>query len=119
MRVDTWLWAARFFKSRTLATTVCRGGKVKINGRVVKPSAQVAVGDRVTWLEPLRARDVEVVALLTTRVAAPQAAASYVDHSEPVPPKELRPALPMRERGAGRPEKRDRRDTDRLRGYQK
>jgi len=119
MRVDTWLWAARLFKSRTLATTVCRGGKVRVNGRVVKPANQVAVGDRVTWAEPLRSRDVEVLALLATRVAAPQAALAYVDHSPPVPPKELLGTIPMRERGAGRPEKRDRRDTDRLRGYQK
>jgi len=119
VRVDTWLWAARFFKSRTLATTVCRGGKVRVNGRVVKPAAQVAVGDRVTWPDALRTRDVEVVTLLPTRVAAPLAVEAYVDHSPPVPPKELQGTVPIRERGAGRPEKRDRRDMDRLRGYQK
>jgi len=119
MRVDTWLWAARFFKSRTAATTACRGGKVRLGDHVVKASATVAVGDRLSWRDELRTRDVEVLALPTTRVGAPQAALAYIDHSEPVPPKEFRAALPVRDRGAGRPEKRDRRDMDRLRGYQK
>ena len=119
MRLDTWLWAARFFKSRTLATTACRGGKIRLNDHVAKPAATVAVGDRIAWHDPLRQRQVEVVQLLPSRVGAAIALAAYTDHSEPLPPKELRAALPVRDRGAGRPEKRDRRDLDQLRGYQK
>jgi len=119
MRLDTWLWAARFFKSRTLATSECRAGKVKLNDRAAKPAAEVKVGDRITWRDALRTRDVEIAALLTRRVGAPEAALAYVDHSEPIPPKELRGTVPLRDRGAGRPEKRDRRDLDLLRGYAK
>ena len=92
---------------------------MRLNGRVIKASADVAVGDRITWPDQLRSRDVEVLALPPTRVSAPQAALAYLDHSPPLPSKELLGTLPVRERGAGRPEKRDRRDTDRLRGYQK
>jgi len=119
MRLDTWLWAARFFKSRTLATTVCRAGRVRVNDRVAKPAAALGIGDRVTWRDELRQRDVEVVQLLASRVGAALAADAYIDHSEPLPPKELRGTVPIRDRGAGRPEKRDRRDLDELRGYAK
>ncbi|MCL1842080.1 MAG: RNA-binding S4 domain-containing protein [Propionibacteriaceae bacterium] len=119
MRVDTWLWAARFFKSRSMATTACKGGKVRLNGHTAKPAADVKVGDTLEWHDALRAREVEVVQLLTTRVGAPLAVLAYIDRSEPVPPRELRGALPMRDRGAGRPEKRDRRELDHLRGYAK
>ncbi|MCL2315644.1 MAG: RNA-binding S4 domain-containing protein [Actinomycetia bacterium] len=119
MRVDAWLWCARFFKSRTLATAECRAGKVKLNGRPAKPAAEIKPGDRLAWRDALRARDVEVVELLPRRVGAPEAAKAYLDHSEPIPPKELRGTVPLRDRGAGRPEKRDRRDLDQLRGYQK
>ena len=119
MRIDVWLWAVRLFKSRTLATSACRGGKIRLNGRPVKPAAEVRVGDRIEWHDALRARAVEVTALLPRRVGAPEAALAYTDHSDPVPPKEFRAAVPIRDRGAGRPEKRDRRETDRLRGYHK
>jgi ribosome-associated heat shock protein Hsp15 len=119
MRIDSWLWTTRFFKSRSLATAECRAGKVKLNGKVAKASAEVKPGDTITWHDPLRERDVEVVQLLPRRVGAPEAALAYLDHSAPLPTKAERGALPLRDRGAGRPEKRDRRDLDRLRGYQK
>jgi len=119
MRLDAWLWTTRFWKSRSQATTACRGGRIRLNGRVAKPAAAVAVGDRIAWRDPLRQREVEVVALLPRRVGAPEAALAYLDHSEPIPPKAEQGALPLRDRGAGRPEKRDRRDLDQLRGYQK
>lgn len=119
MRVDVWLWVVRFFKSRSQATTACRAGKVRVNGAVVKASSLVKVGDKVSWRDTLRTREVEVVELLPRRVGAPEAVKAYVDYSEPLPSKEERGALPMRERGTGRPEKKERRDLDQLRGYQK
>jgi len=119
MRLDVWLWAARFFKSRSQATAACRAGHVRINDVVAKASSHLAEGDKVTWRDPLRTRQVQVVTLLPRRVAAPEAATAYIDFSPALPTKEERGTLPQRDRGAGRPEKRDRRETDRLRGYQK
>ena len=119
MRVDSWLWTVRFFKSRSLATTACRAGKVRVNGVIVKASHEVKVGDKVAWRDPLRPREVEVVELVQHRVGAPEAARAYVDFSPALPTKEERGSLPQRDRGTGRPEKRDRRDLDNLRGYAK
>ncbi|MDR2974278.1 MAG: RNA-binding S4 domain-containing protein [Propionibacteriaceae bacterium] len=119
MRVDSWLWVVRFFKSRSLATAACRAGKVRINGTIAKASAEVAIGDKVTWRDALRPREVQVAALLPRRVGAPEAATAYIDFSPPIPTRAEQGAVPQRDRGAGRPEKRDRRDLDRLRGFQK
>ena len=119
MRVDSWLWCVRFFKSRSLATAACRANKVKINDAVAKASSQVKVGDKVTWRDPLRTREVQVLALLPRRVGAPLAVEAYVDFSPPLPSKEEIGAVPQRDRGAGRPEKKDRRDLDQLRGFAK
>jgi len=119
MRLDIWLWAVRFFKSRTQATAACRAGKVHLNNVAAKASSLVKVGDMVSWKDPLRVREVKVEALLPRRVGAPEAVTAYTDLSAPIPPKEERGSVPVRDRGAGRPEKRDRRDLDRLRGFQK
>ena len=64
MRIDVWLWAVRLTKSRSVAAALCRSGRVRINDKVAKASSSVAVGDRVTWRDPLRDRDIEVVELL-------------------------------------------------------
>ncbi len=119
MRLDSWLWAARFFKSRSLATAACRAGKVRLNDGIAKASATVKPGDRISWRDPLRPRTVEVVELLPRRVGAPEAVKAYVDFSPPIPSKAEMGVVPQRDRGAGRPEKKDRRDLDRLRGFQK
>ncbi len=116
MRVDVWLWAVRLFKSRSSAATLLRAGRVRVNGVVAKASTHVAVGDRVTWREPLRERDVEVVELLPKRVGAPLAVQAYRDHSPALPTREERYAVGVRDRGTGRPTKRERREIDRLRG---
>ena len=115
-RVDSWLWAIRIYKSRTDATTACRGGHVRINGRPAKPAARLKVGDRVTARVHSLDRDLEVVELIEKRVGATVALNCYVDHSPP-PPDPVGPAPVKRERGAGRPTKRDRRQMDRLRGF--
>ncbi|GAB2461034.1 RNA-binding S4 domain-containing protein [Xylanimonas ulmi] len=116
MRVDVWLWAVRLFKSRSAAATALRAGRVRVNGVIAKASSAVRPGDRVTWREPLRERVVEVVELLPKRVGAPLAVKAYTDHSPALPTREERFAVGVRDRGAGRPTKRERREIDRLRG---
>ncbi|WP_166851221.1 RNA-binding S4 domain-containing protein [Isoptericola sp. BMS4] len=116
MRADVWLWAVRLFKSRSASASLLRTGRVRVNGAVAKPSTSVTVGDRITWRDPLRDRDVIVLELLPKRVGAPLAVKAYRDDSPPVPTREERAAVGLRERGAGRPTKRERREIDRLRG---
>jgi len=116
-RIDRWLWAVRLAKTRSEATALCRAGHVRVDGRPAKASSPVRVGDRVTARVHGRERDVEVVRLIEKRVGAPVAAECLVDHSPPPPPKEVLPPVLFgeRDRGAGRPTKRDRRKIDRVR----
>ncbi|NIH71218.1 RNA-binding S4 domain-containing protein [Auritidibacter ignavus] len=116
VRIDVWLWSVRMYKTRSAATAACKGGHVKIDGESVKPSQKVHVGDTVSFRQPGRERILEVTGLLSRRVGAPVAVQHYVDHSpEPIPRHLL--AVPYRERGAGRPTKKERRQLDKLRGY--
>ena len=117
IRVDTWLWTVRQLKSRSKATAACKAGHVKINGYTAKPSQKVVVGDTVTYRFQGFDRVLEVKKILPTRVGAPIAQTAYEDHSEPLPDPIIRMSLPQRPRGAGRPTKRERRELDRLRGY--
>jgi ribosome-associated heat shock protein Hsp15 len=114
-RVDRWLWAVRLYKTRSESTDACKAGHVRVNGAAAKPATPVHVGDRVTAHAHGRARDLEVVALIDKRVGAAVAATCLIDHSPPPPPREQVAAAAVRERGAGRPTKRDRRQIDRLR----
>ena len=115
VRVDQWLWGVRLFKTRSLATDACRGGHIRVNGVLAKPATSVRVGDRVEGHVHGRERMLEVVRLVDKRVGAPAAAECLIDHSPPPPPKEeYVPPLFSRDRGAGRPTKRERRDLDRL-----
>lgn len=115
-RVDRWLWAVRLYKPRSAATDACKGGHVKVNGRPAKPATLVRPGDRVEAFAGGRQRILEVVQVVEKRVGAAAAAACIVDHSPPPPPKPDVPAEQfVRERGAGRPTKRDRREMERLR----
>jgi len=113
-RVDRWLWAVRLCRTRGDATDACRGGHVRVNGVAAKAASPVRVGDRVVARVGGRERVVEVVRIIEKRVGAAIAADCLVDHSPPPPPKEAVPVFD-RDRGAGRPTKRDRRDLDRLR----
>lgn len=117
-RVDRWLWAVRLFKTRAAANEACRGGHVRLDDNKVKPSAAVKVGDTVRVRVGERERIVEVVRLIDKRVGAPVAAACLVDHSPSPPPREPG-TVPVRDRGAGRPSKRERRQLERARGRQK
>ena len=116
VRVDAWTWGIRLFKTRTAAAAACRAGHVKVNGERAKPATPVDVGDRVVVRLDGHDRVVEVRGLLTKRSSVPVATAAYVDHTPPRPPRESVPFVPVRDRGAGRPTKRERREIDRLRG---
>ena len=116
VRVDGWVWAVRLYKTRSQATAACRAGHVRVDGDRAKPAQPVRVGARVEVRGGERVRIVEVRRLLAKRVGAPVAQAAYVDHSPPPPPKELASPFGRRDRGAGRPTKRERRQLDRLRG---
>ena len=112
-RVDRWLCAVRLVKTRPLATRLCDGGHVLVNGLPAKPSTKVRAGDRVEARIADRERIVEVILPIESRVGAAVAATCYVDHSPPIVPvagPELTPA-----RGEGRPSKRLRREFERLR----
>jgi ribosome-associated heat shock protein Hsp15 len=113
-RIDRWLWAIRLCKTRSEATALCRGGHVELNGRPAKPASAVGVGDRIQARVHGRDRVVEVVKVIDKRVGAPLAAECYADHSPPVPETDRTPTL-VRERGTGRPTKRERRQLERWR----
>ncbi|MBK9180920.1 MAG: RNA-binding S4 domain-containing protein [Acidimicrobiales bacterium] len=113
-RVDRWLWATRLCKTRSEATAACGGGHVRVNGRTAKPASQVTVGDRVDARLHGRDRAVEVTRVIDRRVGAPIAVQCYVDHTPPPPARDVVPVA-ARDRGAGRPTKRDRRRIDRWR----
>jgi ribosome-associated heat shock protein Hsp15 len=114
VRVDRWLVAARIFKSRELSQQACNGGHVQVNGKSVKPSAWLRVGDRVRALAP-RGEIIVVVAKLEEKRQGPALAQMlYVDESPPPPPKEE--SVFLRPHGSGRPTKQDRRRLERFRG---
>jgi ribosome-associated heat shock protein Hsp15 len=113
-RIDRWLCAVRLVKTRPLATRLCDGGHVLVNGSPAKPSTKVRAGDRVEARIADRERIVEVVRPIESRVGAPAAATCYVDHSPPPVVMEVAPGM-KRIRGEGRPGKRLRRELERLR----
>ncbi len=113
-RIDRWLWAVRLTKTRSEATDVCRAGHVRINGKPAKAAGSVSVGDRVEVRVHGRDRVLEVVRPIDKRVGAPVAAQCLVDHSPP-PPAADDLGTGDRDRGAGRPTKRDRRQIEQWR----
>ncbi|MDO5082133.1 RNA-binding S4 domain-containing protein [Arachnia propionica] len=115
-RLDVWLWSVRLFKTRSLATKAVTGGHVRLNGDPVKPAHAVKPGDRVSVKEPGWTREFEVVELLSKRVGASIAQQAYKDHS-PERPSYLSVPMARRDRGAGRPTKKDRRAIDKLMGH--
>ncbi len=115
-RVDSWLWAVRLFKTRSAATAACRSGHVRVNGERVKAAQGVRIGDEIRIRISGFDRIVIARRLLVKRVGADLAAECYTDNTPPPPPKSEMALLPVRDRGAGRPTKRDRREIERLRG---
>jgi ribosome-associated heat shock protein Hsp15 len=115
VRVDVWLWAVRVFTTRSIATAACRAGHVRINGDRVKAAAQVRVGDEVRARTD-REHILVVRALLRKRVGAAVAAEAVEDRTPPPPPRTEVALGMVRDRGSGRPTKRDRREIERLLG---
>lgn len=122
IRIDKWLWTVRIFKSRTLATESVKGGKVKINGQSVKASYQVQRGEIIEVKKNGFAFQFRVKDILKSRVSAPLAQACYDDIT---PAEELnkyndwfigKGAPERRDRGAGRPTKRERREIEGFKG---
>jgi len=113
-RIDRWLCAVRLVKTRPLATQLCDGGHVRVNGTPAKPSTKVRAGSVVHALIAERERIVEVVRPIEARVGAPAAATCYIDKSPPPVVREIAPGIKAI-RGEGRPSKRLRRELDRMR----
>lgn len=107
IRIDKWLWFARFFKSRSIAAKLCVGSRVRVNRQVVgKSSATIRVGDVLTFPQGSRIRIVKILALGTRRGPASEAATLYEDLTPPPTPQEE--SAPRPDRG-GRPTKAERR----------
>jgi ribosome-associated heat shock protein Hsp15 len=118
LRIDKYLWSIRAFKTRTLASDACKAGRVKLNGNNIKPSHEVKVDEVYQISKGPDKRTIKVTGLLESRVDAKKAVSYYDD----ITPEEDTPAFksmfhaPMleRDRGAGRPTKKDRREIDDL-----
>jgi len=118
VRIDKWLWAVRVFKTRTQAADACKGGKVKMDGLNVKASREVKEGDEIDIQQGIIKKSLRVKVAAKNRVSAKLVS----DLAEDITPAEEYEKLDMlrqlnhekRDRGAGRPTKRDRRDIDRL-----
>ncbi|MDF1749472.1 MAG: RNA-binding S4 domain-containing protein [Alphaproteobacteria bacterium] len=118
-RLDKWLWHARFFKTRTRAAEVIAGGHVRVNRQPVrKTSHSVGAGDVLTFLQEKDVRVIEIQAIADRRGPASEAQTLYKDLAPPQPHSKTDDPAPvaLRGDGAGRPTKKERRDTDRLRG---
>src|SRR5262245_12759646 len=92
-RIDRWLCAVRLVKTRPMATRLCEGGHVRINGQAAKPASKVRMGDRVDAVIAGRERIVEVVRPIEARVGAAVAVTCYVDHTPPPIVSEVRPGI--------------------------
>ena len=113
VRIDKWLWAARVYKSRSLATAACNAGHVKLGGHSVKPSREVRAGEVISALAGRVHRTIKVVALLENRVGA-KVLADYLEDQTPEEEyararQESLNAAPQFPRGLGRPTKKQRR----------
>jgi len=120
VRVDKWLWAVRVFKSRSLASDACKAGRVKIGGKSVKASYLLKVGETVSAQKGSEKKVLKALQLIEKRVGAKLAVDCYEDLS-PMPENQNDPLRAIfwktkieRDRGTGRPTKRERRDLDKF-----
>lgn len=119
VRIDKWLWAARFFKTRSLASEAIKGGKVSVNGQRSKPSRDVVIGDSINLRQGFDQKTVIVRALSERRGPATEAQRLYEETPQSLDKRSKEQALrqlasSQRPRGEGRPTKRDRRQIERL-----
>ena len=119
VRVDKWLWAARFFKTRSLAKAAIEGGKVQLDGQRVKVSREITTGDRLTIRQGWDEKSITIIALSDQRGPATTAQALYEESEESIARRERETLL---RRAAGglnkpnhRPDKHERRQISRLR----
>lgn len=116
-RVDIWLWHARFFKTRSLSSKICRSGKVRLNGqKFTKAKTPVVVGDVLTFPQANNIRIAKVLGFNIRRGPASEAQLLYLDMTPP--PEEIqkieKSKVARRDKGSGRPTKTERRATDKL-----
>jgi ribosome-associated heat shock protein Hsp15 len=114
LRVDRWLWCARFYKTRSLAAEAVKAGHVRINGQRSKPARELRVGDKLSILRGINEQDVEVRAMPARRGPAPEAAGCYEETADSLERRRLRDEQRLssearRAPTAGRPDKRTRR----------
>ncbi|MFT3875384.1 MAG: S4 domain-containing protein [Propioniciclava sp.] len=118
-RLDAWLWAVRLYKTRSNATAGVRGGHVRVNDKVAKAAQIVVTGDLIRVRREGEERVVEVLdPNLVKRVGAAVAQQAYLDKTppKPEPVAGMGGKVAVRDRGAGRPTKKERRDMDAFRG---
>ena len=122
LRIDKWLWAARFFKTRSLAKAAIENGKVQLDGQRVTVSREIGPGDRLRIRQGWDERDVVVLALSDQRRGAPEAQQLYAETAASIERRQQsaqarKLAGGMTERPAGRPDKRQRRQIQRFREW--
>ena len=121
VRLDSYLWAIRMFKSRSLASDAIKNNKVKLNDEIVKAAHIVKIGERYTMSFPQGVKKIiEVTGIIDKRQSFEIAKANYINHSPPIEKLERMPSVffmpnMQRDRGAGRPTKKDKRDMDSFR----
>ena len=122
-RIDKWLWSARFFKTRSAATTACVAGKVKVAGRAVKPARPVAIGDEIRITRKSHKQTVRVTGMQTRRVSAKLASEMFTDVTPTAELENLKTYntaesafRQSRRKDAGRPTKRERRAIQKIKG---
>lgn len=118
LRIDKYLWSIRLFKTRSLATEACKAGRVKKDGTNIKPSYEVKIGEIYQVSKAIEKKTIKVLELLSQRVDAKKAVLAYQDLTPPEETAKFKSMFhaPMlkRDRGSGRPTKKDRRDIDDL-----
>jgi ribosome-associated heat shock protein Hsp15 len=118
LRIDKYLWAIRAFKTRSLATEACKAGRIKLGGNAVKPAYVVKIGETYSVQKGGLKKTIKVMGLLEKRIDAKSVVSYYEDLTPPEETQAFKSAFlsPMlaRDRGAGRPTKKDRREIDEL-----
>lgn len=115
VRVDVWLWTTRMFKTRNLATQACRGGHVQVEGQRVKAAQKVFIGQEVRVRKASTEFIWKITGFIPTRPQASIAVQCYEDLT-PTPDPALRGFVPRRDKGLGRPTKKDRREMEKFLG---
>jgi len=122
IRIDKWLWVIRIFKTRSQASEACNGGKVKIDGHNAKPSREIRVNDIIDVQQSGIRKTVKVLKIHKNRVAAKLVPDIMQDLTPPEEYERLEMIrqlnIEKRERGAGRPTKKDRRNISKLKGFE-